>query len=182
LTTKPSNPGATLAGPAPSGASIIQALKDAKIGTVLSVPDIVTSAGLLFPIAGDSSFRLIRVCKEDEAVGISAGLSYSAQRSVLLIQYTGLLDSINAVRAVPVGYKMPMVFIVGLLEKEPGVAPRQSALYGIRIVEPILEAMGIDHHLVETQADVVRIQPAIETAYTSSRPTVLLIGQRPLVA
>jgi sulfopyruvate decarboxylase subunit alpha len=182
MTTKPVNPLATLAGPAPNGASIIEALKEAKIGTVLSVPDIVTSAGLLFPIAGDNSLRLIRVCKEDEAVGISAGLSYSAQRSVLLIQYTGLLDSINAVRAVAVGYKMPMVFIVGLLEKEPGVPPKQSALYGIRIVEPILDAMGIEHHLIETQADVARIRPAIETAYSLSRPTVLLIGQRPLVS
>jgi sulfopyruvate decarboxylase subunit alpha len=182
MTTKPDNPLATIEGPAPSGASIIAALKEAKIGIVLSVPDIVTSAGLLFPIAADTRFRLIRVCKEDEAVGISAGLAYSAQRSVLLIQYTGLLDSINAVRAVPVGYKMPMVFIVGLLEKEPGVPPRQSALYGIRIVEPILEAMGIEHHLIETQADVVRIRPAIETAYASSRPTVLLIGQRPLAS
>jgi sulfopyruvate decarboxylase subunit alpha len=182
MTTKPDNPPATIEGPAPSGASIIAALKEAKIGIVLSVPDIVTSAGLLFPIAADTSFRLIRVCKEDEAVGISAGLAYSAQRSVLLIQYTGLLDSINAVRAVPVGYKMPMVFMVGLLEKEAGVPPRQSALYGIRIVEPILAAMGIEHHLIETQADVVRIRPAIETAYALSRPTVLLIGQRPLAS
>jgi sulfopyruvate decarboxylase subunit alpha len=182
MTTKHANPLATIAGPAPSGASIIAALKDAKIGTVLSVPDIVTSAGLLFPIAGDNSFRLIRVCKEDEAVGIGAGLSYSAERVILLIQYTGLLDSINAIRAVAMGYRMPIVFMVGLLEKEPGVPPKQSALYGIRIVEPILDAMGIEHHLIETQADVVRIGPAIEAAYSLSRPTVLLIGQRPLAS
>jgi sulfopyruvate decarboxylase TPP-binding subunit len=182
MTTQPANPLATIAGPAPSGASIIDALEEAKIGIVLSVPDIVTSAGLLFPIAGDDRFRLIRVCKEDEAVGISAGLSYSAERAILLIQYTGLLDSINAVRAVAVGYKLPIVFMVGLLEKEPGVPPKQSALYGIRIVEPILDAMGIEHHLIETQADVVRIRPAIEAAYSLSRPTVLLIGQRPLAS
>jgi hypothetical protein len=72
--------------------------------------------------------------------------------------------------------------MVGLLEKEPGVPPKQSALYGIRIVEPILDAMGIEHHLIETQADVVRIRPAIEAAYSLSRPTVLLIGQRPLAS
>jgi sulfopyruvate decarboxylase TPP-binding subunit len=182
MTTKAASPQASIAGPAPSGRSIIEALKDAKVGIVLSVPDIVTSAGLLFPIAGDESFRLIRVCKEDEAVGISAGLSYSARRAVLLIQYTGLLDSINAVRAVAVGYKLPIVFMVGLLEKESGVPPRQSALYGIRIVEPILEAMGIEHHLIETQADVARIRPAIDAAYSLSRPTVLLIGQRPFAS
>lgn len=182
MTIEPANQPEKIAGPPPRGPSIIAALKDAKIGFVLSVPDIVTSAGLLFPMARDDSFRLIRVCKEDEAVGISAGLSYSAARAILLIQYTGLLDSINAVRAVAVGYKMPIVFMVGLLEKEPGVLPRQSALYGIRIVEPILEAMGIEHHLIETQADVARIRPAIDAAYSLSRPTVLLIGQRPLAS
>ena len=34
------------------------------------------------------------------------------------------------------------VLMVGLLGHEPGLPPRQSPRYGVRIVEPILEAMG----------------------------------------
>ena len=55
--------------------------------------------------------------------------------------------------------------MVGLLEKEPGVPPRQSKRYGVRIVEPILDAMGITYHEIEEEADVGKVGPAIEEAY-----------------
>jgi sulfopyruvate decarboxylase TPP-binding subunit len=70
--------------------------------------------------------------------------------------------------------------MVGLLEKEPGVPPMQSKRYGVRIVEPILDAMGIPFHEIEEEADVAKIAPAIEDACARSRPVVLLIGRRPL--
>jgi sulfopyruvate decarboxylase subunit alpha len=165
------------------GASIIREIKASGIEFVVSVPDITTSEGLLRPLAQASGQetepRLIRVCKEDEGVGICAGLSYCGRRSLLLIQQTGLLDSINAIRGVAVEYALPICMMVGLLEKEPGVLPRQSKRYAVRIVEPVLEAMGITYHEIEGEADVGSIGPAIATAYAQMRPVVLLIGRRP---
>jgi sulfopyruvate decarboxylase TPP-binding subunit len=55
----------------------------------------------------------------------------------------------------------------------------QSKRYGVRIVEPILDAMGIAYHEIEEDADVGKIRPAIDGAYAVSRPVVLLIGRRP---
>ena len=92
-----------------SGAKIIAAIKQSGVEFVLAVPDIVTSKGLLFPIAADKDLRLVRVCKEDECIGIAAGLTYSNKRALILIQYTGFLDSLNAIRAVAVEYKQPIV-------------------------------------------------------------------------
>ena len=57
------------------GASIIREIKASRIEFVVSVPDITTSEGLLRPLAQGTDPRLIRVCKEDEGVGICAGLS-----------------------------------------------------------------------------------------------------------
>ena len=85
-----------------SGAKIIAAVKQAGIEFVLSVPDITTSEGLLRPITHDRDLRLVRVCKEDECIGIAAGLAYCGKRALVLIQHTGLLDSINALRGVAV--------------------------------------------------------------------------------
>ena len=68
--------------------------------------------------------------------------------------------------------------MVGLLEKEPGVPPTQSARFGVRIVEPILDAMGMPHDLFELAGDAPRIRPAIDQAYAASWPTALLIGRR----
>ena len=162
------------------GAAIIAAVKQGGVATVISVPDRTTAEGLLRPIAADTELRHVRVCKEDEAIGISAALSYCDHRALILIQYTGLLDSVNAIRVVAVEYEMPICMMVGLLSKEPGIAPSQSKHYGIRIVEPILDAMGVDHTLIETDDDIASIAPAIEAAYAGSRPVALLIGQSPL--
>jgi len=161
------------------GSSMIAEIKASRIEFVISVPDITTSEGLLRPLSQGSTPRLIRVCKEDEGVGICAGLSYTERRSLLLIQQTGLLDSVNAVRGVAVEYALPICMMVGLLEKEPGIPPKQSKRYGVRIVEPILDAMGIAYHEIEEEADVAKIRPAIDDAYAQSRPVVLLIGRRP---
>src|SRR5216683_4061880 len=161
------------------GSSIIAEIKAAQIEFVVSVPDITTSEGLLWPLAKATAPRLIRICKEDEGVGICAGLAYAGRRSLLLIQQTGLLDSINAVRGVAVEYGLPICMMVGMLEKEPGIPPKQSKRYGVRIVEPILDAMGIAYHEIEEEADVAKIRPAIDDAYAQSRPVVLLIGRRP---
>jgi sulfopyruvate decarboxylase subunit alpha len=161
------------------GASIIREIKASRIEFVVSVPDITTSEGLLRPLSQMSDPRLVRVCKEDEGVAICAGLSYCNRRSLLLIQQTGMFDSINAIRGVAVEYSLPICMMVGLLEKEPGVLPRQSKRYAVRIVEPVLDAMGVTYHEIESEADVGKIAPAIETAYAQMQPVVLLIGRKP---
>jgi sulfopyruvate decarboxylase TPP-binding subunit len=161
------------------GGEIIAAIKASGIEYVLSVPDIVTSAGLLRPIAQDKDLKLIRVCKEDECVGIASGLHYSDKRALILIQYTGFLDSLNAIRGVAVEYKQPICMMVGLLGHDPEKEPRASPRYGVRIIEPILDDMGIAHHHINVDADVAKIQPAIEKAYRESQPVALLIGRRP---
>ncbi|MBI1245498.1 MAG: decarboxylase [Alphaproteobacteria bacterium] len=171
-----------MTGVPPSGARIIAALKSAGVGFVVAVPDIVTSDGLLWPISRDPDFRLVRMCKEDEGVAICTGLAFSGRRSVMLIQQTGFLDSINAIRAVGVEYEQPVVMLVGLQGKEPGVAPSKSKKVSVNIVEPILDTMGIARHLVETDADVEAVAPAIENAYAASRPVCVLIGQPPTAA
>ncbi len=164
------------------GSGIIAAIKASGVEFILSVPDIVTSGGLLRPIARDPQFKLIRVCKEDECIGIASGLSYCDKRALTLIQHTGFLDSINAIRGVAVEYAQPICMMIGLLQHDPYTAPRESPRYGVRIVEPILDAMGIPHHLINEDPDVAKIRPAIEDAYASSHPVALLIGRRPSTA
>jgi sulfopyruvate decarboxylase subunit alpha len=161
------------------GSRVINAIRDSGVEFILSVPDIVTSAGLLRVIARDPHFRLVRVCKEDECIGIASGLSYCNKRALTLIQHTGFLDSINAIRGVAVEYSQPICMMIGLLGHDPYTSPSESPRYGVRIVEPILDAMGIAHHLINTDADIPKISPAIELAYTKSQPLALLIGRRP---
>lgn len=163
--------------PGPRGTEIIDALKQAGVSHVAALPDITTSAGFLWPLSKDPDLTLIRLCKEDEGVSICAGLSYCNKRAVLSMQQTGFLDSINAVRAIGVEYGQPICMLIGLLQKEPDKKPTESKKYGVRIVEPILDAMGIDRLLIETSEDVAQLAPAIDRAYRESRPLAALIGR-----
>jgi sulfopyruvate decarboxylase TPP-binding subunit len=61
------------------------------------------------------------------------------------MQHTGFLDSINAIRAIAVEYEFALCMIVGLQGMEPDREPPQSGKYGVRIVEPLLDVMDIDH-------------------------------------
>ncbi len=162
----------------PSGAAIISALKQARVRHIAALPDITTSAGLLWPLSEDPDLTLIRLSKEDEGVSICAALSYCEKRAVLLMQQTGLMDSLNNIRAVACEYEQPVCMVVGLLGKEPDKAPTESASYGVRIVEPVLDAMEIDHILIENTDDVAQLPDAIDRAYDTSRPMVALIGRR----
>ncbi len=175
---------------------IIKEIKKAGIRFVIALPDRTTSQSLLKTIMQDSDLRVVQVCKEDEGISICSGLYCAGERALLLIQYTGLLDSINALRGVAMegqnpicinalrGVAMegqnPICIMVGLLGKKPGVPPTKAARYGLRIVEPILDVMEIEHHLLETTEDNAEIVPAIEQAYSRSGPVVMLIGREPL--
>ena len=166
--------------PPPDGEAIISQLKVAGVGVIVSVPDIVTSDGLLWPISKDPDFQLIRVCKEDEGVSICAALSYTDTRALLLMQQTGLMDSLNAIRAIAMDYHQPVCMMVGLQGKTPNETVLGSASYGVRIIPPILDAMALTHVGIETNTDTPRIEPAINNAYKTGDALCFLIGQSPV--
>ena len=159
--------------------AISNEIKRAGIPFVVALPDRVTSQHLLKGMLRDGDFRVVQVCKEDEGVSVCSGLHAAGKRSVLMMQYTGLLDSINSIRGIGVEGRFPVCMIVGLLGKEPDVAPARSKKYGVRIIEPILDVMGIEHHLIESDADTKKIVPAIEKAFNDSFPVAILIGKEP---
>lgn len=66
----------------PSGGDLISVLKWAGVRHIAALPDITTSAGLLWPLSEDPGMTLIRISKEDEGVSICAALSYCDKRAV----------------------------------------------------------------------------------------------------
>lgn len=161
------------------GAEIIAAIKRSGISTVVALPDIVTSDHLLWPISRDPELHLIRVCKEDEGVSICSGLGYAGVPALLLMQHTGLMDSLNCIRGVAVEYEFGLCSIVGLQGMEPDRMPPQSDKYGVRIVEPVLDAMGIEHARLTLRGDEAHIPPAFQKARSSKRPFIFLVTRSP---
>ena len=87
-----------------TAAAIKQEFKRAGIHFVVALPDRVTSHYLLKGLLADPDYKVVQVCKEDEGVSICSGLYAAGHKSVLMMQYTGFLDSINSIRGIAVEY------------------------------------------------------------------------------
>ena len=158
------------------GPPILSAIKESGVEVVVSVPDIVTSEGLLRPVAADPGLRHIRVCKEDEGVSICAALSYCGTRALMMMQQTGMYDSMNAIRAIAAGYGLPVCMLIGLQGAVADEDPRRSGKHIVRCALPALDAVEVEHHVLRRAGDVRVIAPAIEDAYRRSRPVALFVG------
>jgi len=150
-------------------------LKQAGVEFVINVPD-KTTAAIVNCVAREPSMKIIRVCKEDEGVSICGALSFGDKRAVLIMQHTGLLDSVNSVMAVASELRRPLVIIVGLHLKEPGMKPTESIHFAVRITEPVLDILAVPHLLVERRGDEMTIAALIEEAYTVQKPLAILVG------
>ena len=158
------------------GHQILAAIKASGIEIVVSVPDIVTSEGLLRPLSSDPDLSHIKVCKEDEGVSICAALSYCNKRALLMMQQTGMYDSVNAIRAIAAGYQHPVCMLIGLQGGVVDEDPRQSTNHIVRCALPTLDAIEVEHHLLHHADDVSVIVPAINDAYQHSKPVAFFVG------
>lgn len=163
-----------------SGQGILRAIRDSGVAYALMLPDLHTSKGLLHPLRESGNPPIIRLAREDEGIGIASGLSYCGKRALLMMQYTGLLDSVNAIRVVSLDYKLPLAMMVGLLGHDPDKPPHESPRHGVRVVTPILDAMGVEHHTLYDDRDLPKIRTAIDRAYDASKPVAILVARRPV--
>jgi sulfopyruvate decarboxylase TPP-binding subunit len=161
------------------GASILDALKAAGIEYVISVPDLTTSEGVLRPLARDTQLKLVRVCREEEAIGICAGLLAGGKRAAILIQYTGFMASMNAIRAIAMEYGQSICMLVGLLFADAPEDPRQSSNYGVNRMIPLIEALGMPYRLARNDDEAAAIAPALARAFERSEPLTVLITRYP---
>jgi len=65
-------------------------------------------------LVSSSKLKLIRPCREGEAIGVAAGLMLGGARPVVVIQCTGLFEAGDALRNVVHDLKLPLKLIVGV--------------------------------------------------------------------
>jgi sulfopyruvate decarboxylase TPP-binding subunit len=95
------------------GASVATALKSCGVTHVLWVPD--SELGLWeSALSGDPALRLIRVCREGEAIAVAGGLILGGARPVVLIQCTGLFEAGDALRNFVHDLGLPLFLLVGV--------------------------------------------------------------------
>ena len=91
--------------------AIYDGLKDAEIDFIVSVP-CVNLSKLLNMIDDDPEITHIPVTREEEGIGICAGAYLGGKKPAILMQNSGLGNSINALKSLTELYEMPLLMIM----------------------------------------------------------------------
>jgi len=122
----------------------------------------------------DPDMKLVRLAKEEEGVGISAGAYFGGVRSAMLMQNHGFLASINGIVSLAHLYKIPLLLLISFRGSFGERDPWQTQ--GGNITEPLLRALGIPYCYLDSAATIARrIHDAQTLAYSSLQPVALLL-------
>lgn len=94
-----------------SNEAIYNALKDIGIDFAVSVP-CVNLSEILNMLNDDDEIIHIPVTREEEGIGICAGAYLGGKKPAILMQNSGLGNSINALKSLTELYKFPLLMIM----------------------------------------------------------------------
>ena len=135
--------------PAVNLAGIAAQLKACGVTHVVWVPD-SELGGLEGHL--DPSLRLVRACREGEAIAIAAGLMLGGARPALVCQCTGFFEAGDAFRNVAKDLKLPLFLIIGHRNRTAFGAGR-SGDSAARYLGPVLTAWELTYEVLEPEGD-----------------------------
>ena len=124
----------------------------------------------------DPDMTLVRLAKEEEGVGISAGAHLAGVKSAMLMQNHGFLQAINGIVGVSLLYKIPLLMLItdrgSFGEKDPWQTE------GGKYTRPVLDALHIAHDDLTAPDEVeAKLAKAMTLAQSSLSPVALLLNR-----
>ena len=148
-----------------SGVKIISALPETWLVHLIGMAD------------EDPEMILVRIAREEEAIGISAGAHLAGIQSALLMQNHGFLAAINPIVSLAFLYKIPLLMLISYRGHMGERDPWQTE--GGRLTEPLLRALGIPYDHLTNPDDVERqIREAQILSESSLTPIALLLSRQ----
>ncbi len=154
---------------------IYDALKACDVKIVSALPE-TWLVHLIRMSEEDPDMTLVRLAKEEEGIGISAGAHLAGVNSALLMQNHGFLAAINPIVSLALLYKIPLLMLISwrghMGEKDPWQT--QGGL----VTEPVLRALNIPIWHLTSPSDITRrIKDAQTLAHAALHPVAVLLSR-----
>lgn len=157
----------------PSSQLIYDALKACGVSILSALPE-TWLVHLIRMAEDDPAMTLVRLAKEEEGVGISAGAHLAGAKSAMLMQNHGFLASINGIVSCALLYRIPLLMLISHRGEMGERDPWQTE--GGAVTEPLLRALRIPYARLDSPDHVARrIAQAQTLAYASNKPAALLL-------
>lgn len=152
---------------------VYNAMKAAGVRLISALPE-TWLVHLIRMADADPEMILVRVAKEEEGIGISAGAHFAAMRSALLMQNHGYLQSINGIVSLALLYKIPLLMLISdrgyLGERDPWQTE------GGKFTRRMLDGLNIVRDdLVRREEVEGKMARAMTLAQSSLSPVALLL-------
>ncbi len=150
---------------------VVDILKHNRINIAATLPcDRIK--GLLVLI--EKNIKTIPLTREENGVGMCAGIYLGGGRPIMVIQSTGIGNMINALLSLNLTYSIPLPIIASWrgVYKESIEAQWQL---GKRMPE-ILSASGINFTIINSLNEIDRMDEAIKDSFSNLQPHVILVS------
>jgi sulfopyruvate decarboxylase alpha subunit len=156
---------------------VADGLWDGGCREIVFVPDNPLSHILVALSANHPEARATLATREEEAVGIAAGLYLGGAKPALLMQSSGLGNTLNAIGSLLIAFQIPVVMIISM-RGDPGEWNAAQVPMG-RAVVPVLDALGVQHLSVD-RADEARevVVSLASLAFGTRLPAACLLPRR----
>jgi sulfopyruvate decarboxylase subunit alpha len=134
-----------------------------------------TPCGILAPLYDrlETGAGLRTISREDNAIGVAAGAALAGASPVVLMQNSGLGQSVNALASLVVPYGIPMLLVVSMRGMPPDFTT-ENLVMG-RLTEPLLTNSGIETTCLDAFDLFDQVDRAAHVVTELRQPAALLV-------
>jgi sulfopyruvate decarboxylase subunit alpha len=151
---------------------IIEILKQEKTYFIVSVPCNLLGR-VIDLVNNDPFFKHVSVTREEEGIGLCAGAYLSDIFTCMLLQNSGLGNSINAIASLLNCYEIPMLLLIShrgtIGEKITAQIPMGKA------TPKLLDAINVEYKILKKPNQVNEIRVMIKKSKETSKPVAVLL-------
>jgi sulfopyruvate decarboxylase alpha subunit len=153
---------------------IIAALKANNISFIVHVADRVL-APIITKLEDDPFFQVVTLSREEEGIGILTGAYMGGKRGAILLQSSGLGNTLNALGSLALPYQIP--FVVLLSPRGSFMEHNLVQLAWGKAVPKTVDAMDMQLFELTTPDEVpFKMDKGIKHAFVTRRPVVMSIS------
>jgi sulfopyruvate decarboxylase subunit alpha len=154
---------------------LYKAIRNSKIDLILSLPCIMLK-GLLQVIEEKNEIDHISITREEEGIGIAAGAYLGGKVPAIVMQNSGLGNSVNAIKSLLQLYRIPVIFIMSHRGGEGEKILAQIPMG--KLTPDLLDLLKIETFIVDSERNIKHIQTAVEQSLSSGIPTGILLKKK----
>ena len=125
---------------------VIEKLKANRLEMICHVPDSVLSH-IISETEIAPFFTVVPLTREEEGVGILTGAYLGGKRGILLMQVSGLGNSVNGLASLAIPYQIPFLILISQRGELGEFNPAQVAMG--HAARPVLDALDIQHFTLD---------------------------------